>query len=71
MKCINLFLTTIKNLIFSGCLATLGLSVSLLFAQLSLSGNALSLAIVGVVVSIPVACVAIVGAYFLTRATAA
>lgn len=59
------------DLLFAGFLATLGLSVSLLFAQLSLSGSALSLAIIGTVVTIPIAAIAIVTLYFLTRATAA
>jgi NhaA family Na+:H+ antiporter len=60
-----------RDLIFAGFLATLGLSVSLLFAQLSLSGSALSLAIIGTVMTIPIALIAIAALYFLTRATAA
>jgi len=60
-----------SNLALSGFLATLGLSVSLLFAQLSLTGSALSLAIIGTVVTIPFAIAAISAAYFLTRETAA
>ncbi len=60
-----------KNLILAGFLATLGLSVSLLFAELSLSGSALLLAIIGTVVTIPLAFAAIALSYFLTRETAA
>ena len=60
-----------RNLFMAGALASLGLSVSLLFASISLNGSDQNNAIVGTIVSIPLALIASAIAYFLTRETAA
>jgi NhaA family Na+:H+ antiporter len=60
-----------KELWVCGAIASLGLSVSLLFAQLSLGVADQALAIVGTLVTVPLAIGLIRVFYFLTRETAA
>lgn len=59
------------ELLGCGIIASLGLSVSLLFAQLSLNVHDQALAIVGTLITVPLAGAGIKGYYFFTRETAA
>jgi len=62
---------TRKELWGAGIIASLGLSVSLLFAQLSLNLHDQGLAIIGTLVTVPLAIGAICAYYFFTSETAA
>ena len=59
------------ELLGCGIIASLGLSISLLFAQLSLSVHDQALAIIGTLLTVPLALVGIRAYYFFTRDTAA
>ena len=59
------------ELLGCGIIASLGLSVSLLFALLSLNVHDQALAIVGTLITVPLAGAGIKGYYFFTRETAA
>jgi NhaA family Na+:H+ antiporter len=60
-----------RDLALAGVLASLGLSVSLLFASITLTGADEMNAIIATILSIPVALIASAFAYFFTRETAA
>jgi NhaA family Na+:H+ antiporter len=60
-----------SELLGCGIIASLGLSISLLFAQLSLSVADQGLAIIGTLLTVPLAIAGIKAYYFFTRETAA
>ena len=60
-----------SELLGSGIIASLGLSISLLFAQLSLSVADQGLAIIGTLLTVPLAIAGVRAYYFFTRETAA
>jgi ABC-type antimicrobial peptide transport system permease subunit len=62
-----------RELVIAGFIASLGLDVALIFANVALQSSAeKSLAIMGIFLTIPVSIVGVLFArYFLTRATAA